>query len=210
VVTAGCIHPAVGIFDSIKNLFGISSNKEQIVVPSGSERLPNYYRIEALIVSLQNKAGIKNNGGSCDTLGTCDPRVHAYIDTVKGTSKFSGSIDDKAIPLIFSVNNQNSPDINYKLSVDICNKDPNTQKAMLRVHVMDHNTALSNSLINDFDCPLGGTLANDERSATWQDAICTGKFQQKKILLSARVRVFRVQPNDCTNARPQGEPAKKG
>ncbi|XP_055334654.1 uncharacterized protein LOC129585812 [Paramacrobiotus metropolitanus] len=200
---------AAGILDSIKNVFGISSNKEQIVVPSGGERLPNYYRIEALVVRLENQAGIKSNGGSCDTFGKCDPIVYAYIDTDKPTNTFPGSLDVKAIPKIFETTNNNSPDINYKLTKDICNKDPNTQKAMLRVHVTDHNTILSNSLISDFDCPLGGTLANEERSATWQDAICTGKYQEKKIRLSARVKMYRVPQNDCTNARPQGEPAKK-
>lgn len=49
------------------------------------------------------------------------------------------------------------------------------------MHVVDHNKLLSDSLIDDFDCAVGGTAANNANSANWADCKCEGKKQPKKI-----------------------------
>lgn len=46
---------------------------------------------------------------------------------------------------------------------------------------MDKNKLLSNSLVDDFDCPIGGSMGANEKTAQWVDAKCVGKKQPKKI-----------------------------
>lgn len=71
-----------GIIDSIKNALGMgsSSGNSEIKVPANSVNLPNYFRLEAEIVRMDNSLGLKSNGGSCDTVGQCDPVVYAHLD----------------------------------------------------------------------------------------------------------------------------------
>jgi len=202
VTLLGSTAVSAGILDSIKNAVGLGPNKEQIQVQPGSENLPNYFRIETEVVHLENQGGIKSNGGSCTTFGKCDPQVYAYIDTEKPTNSFPGSLDIKAFPRIFEAKSNNNPDIGAKLTKDVCNKDITQQKATLRVHITDHNKILSDSLIDDFDCPVGGTAAKNAESAQWTDAKCSGKNQPKKIILSVRTKIYRISPKDCSNARP--------
>ena len=41
----------------------------------------NFLRIKVEIIKLTNDLGLKSNGGSCDTFGTCDPVCYANLDT---------------------------------------------------------------------------------------------------------------------------------
>jgi hypothetical protein len=43
-----------GFLDSIKNVFGVGAPTDNIVIPSGQENLPNYFRIETQVVRLDN------------------------------------------------------------------------------------------------------------------------------------------------------------
>ena len=72
-----------GFIDSIKSALGLgTSSATSSVIKSNNAgtNLPNYFRIEAEIVRMENVGGLKSNGGSCDTLGHCDPVVYAYVD----------------------------------------------------------------------------------------------------------------------------------
>jgi len=192
-----------GIIDSIKGALGLGTNADKIVVPSGSANLPNYFRVETEIVRLSNQAGIQSNGGSCDKTDACDTWVYAYLDTEKPTATFPGSLAVKAIPKVFESTDNNNPNINALLTRDICNpRDVQNIRAVARVHIMDHNKVLSDSLIDDFDCPVGGAVANNKQSANWIDSKCVAKHQPKKLQLFARTQIYRISPNDCTNARP--------
>jgi len=208
----GLVYVEAGIFDSIKNVFGMGAPKEEVSIPSGQENLPPYFRFESQIVRLDNQGGILGSGSKCETFGSCDPWVYGYIDTESPTKSFPGSLDTKAIPKIFQASNTNSPDIQQTLTKDACNvKDLSKMKAVLRVHVMDHNKLLSDSLIEDFDCPIGGTVGASEKASQWTDANCVGKKQPKKIKLAVRTRIYRIDSRDCSNARPSSsQPTLKG
>ncbi|XP_055334652.1 uncharacterized protein LOC129585811 [Paramacrobiotus metropolitanus] len=193
---------AGGILDSIKDVLGFGTKTDQIVIPSTGASLPPFFRVEMEIVRLSNQAGIQASGSSCDKLDACDTWVYSYIDTEKPTASFPGSLAVSAIPKVFESVDNNSPNINALITRDICNpKDVANIRAVGRVHVMDHNKVLSDSLINDFDCSVGGAVANNQQSAAWTDSQCIAKHVPKKMQLFARTRIYRIPPGDCTNAR---------
>lgn len=45
-----------------------------------NDRWPNYFRIEAEILRLDNPRGLLEDGRTCDSWNSCDPRVAAYLD----------------------------------------------------------------------------------------------------------------------------------
>jgi hypothetical protein len=200
---------AGSVIDKIKGALGLGTGAENIVVPGGSGNLPNYFRVETEIVRLSNQKGIQSSGSSCDKTDECDTRVYAYLDSEKPTSSFPGALAVTAIPKIFESTDNNNPNINVLLTKDICNpKDITHLKVVARVHVTDHNKVLSDSLIDDFDCPVGGAVANNQQSANWIDSRCVAKHNPKKVQLFARNRIYRIPANECSNARPAAATSK--
>ncbi|OQV13448.1 hypothetical protein BV898_12300 [Hypsibius exemplaris] len=199
---------SAGILDSIKSVLGItsSSTSSAIQQDSSGANLPNYFRIEAELVRMDNVGGIKSTGGSCDTIGQCDPVVYAYLDVLKPTGPFPGSRAVEAFPQVFTIDDVNSPKINTVVSADVCNKE--LTKATLRVHVMDRNKLFTDSLISDFDCYVGGSVGRNVNDAKWANTgNCVGKFMPDKIKFVFRSRIYRIDPKLCVESANQAPAA---
>lgn len=57
-----------------------------------------------------------------------------------------------------------------------------SQKATLRVHVMDRNKLFTDSLISDFDCYVGGHVGTSVQDTKWTSTgNCVGKYIPDKI-----------------------------
>lgn len=69
------------IVSQLKDLVGLGAPKETVEIPKGQENLPNYFRIEAQIVRLDNQGGLQADGSRCDRRDECDTLVYAYLDT---------------------------------------------------------------------------------------------------------------------------------
>ncbi|OQV25415.1 hypothetical protein BV898_01091 [Hypsibius exemplaris] len=163
-------------------------------------RFPDFARVEVEIQRLENSAGILSNGKSCDFTGACDPVVNAFLDADSPLSPWPGnSLALSKWPLIFQVDNVNSPSIGKSVNRDICGGALN--KVNLRVHVSDSDSASSNDEIGNFECVFDldpRDITADALSAQWGPSTeCKSSTQPGKIRLFARERAYQIASSSC-------------
>ncbi|GAU88073.1 hypothetical protein RvY_00836 [Ramazzottius varieornatus] len=191
-----------GLWSVLKDLLGFApdtAGSSEICVPKSSN-LPNFFRVEAEIRELKNPSGVQSNGSPCDIGGKCDPIVYAYVDLIKPTSPFPGTLAVESMPKVFAVDGTNNPSISTVVSADLCGQT--LIKATLRVQIMDHNALLTDSLISNFDCYIGGDVPDSVQQAEWSPVeTCVSKFQSDKLTLTFRSRMYRISQQDCRDSR---------
>ncbi|GAV02021.1 hypothetical protein RvY_12635 [Ramazzottius varieornatus] len=163
--------------------------------------LPQFVRVEIEIQRLENPGAVLATGKACKFFsGACDPSISAFLDSNSPLSPFPGAaLPVEQWPKIFSQSNTNSPTIGKSVNKDICGGA--LDKVNLRVHAVDSNTLLSDSLLANFDCPFSinaRDIAKDANTATWGESTeCRNTNPNSKIRLFARQRAYQIPPNVC-------------
>jgi hypothetical protein len=165
---------------------------------SSYNREEAYLRIQVELIKLTNEKGLTIEGSKCDTFGSCDPVVYAYIDTDRPNADFPGSRDSKYWPKVFEIDDKNTIDFrNANLSRDVCGLP--YRDAKLRVLVEDKDSVSANDVIAKFDCPIVSEPDTSETFSKWQSGTCTSSTPTapKAVTLTVRYKIFSVPRIRC-------------
>jgi len=187
-----------GMFGSGRDRDSHSSSSGRGSSPSRFDRNNAYVRVLIELAKLTNEKGLTIDGKKCDTFGTCDPLVHAYIDTDRPNADYPGTIDFKYWPVVYQTDDNNSPDFTRaNLTREVCGTP--YREATLRVYIEDDDTG-RNDVINKFDCDISREPDSSEALAAWHTGTCTSRAsnaEAKKMRLSFRYKVFVISSSRC-------------
>ncbi|XP_055331113.1 uncharacterized protein LOC129583362 [Paramacrobiotus metropolitanus] len=178
-----------GPWDWLQDLWDLRNNKIQ-----------GYFRIEALILSMQNPKGTTRASLPCDfgNEGKCDPTIGATIDYHTPNYNFGkDSVPFKRFAIIHDGAGESDVDINQAVFKDVCNNS--TRKINVRVFAKDKDPLpLADDLIDHWSCFIQTNPgpAVDENAAHWsEEQTCVGHNPAHTI--KWKYRWYYIPQNEC-------------
>jgi len=160
--------------------------------------ITGFYRIEMNVVRLDTQ-GKSHTGLSCDVFDKCDPKIIAFIDTLKPNNDFGGDSVPYANYVTLHESN-NAPDVipvDKTISRDVCGKG--VRKIAMRVRAIDKD-GINDDKIDNYKCHITGDRnppAENERTSEWSAEIaCSGEDRpSSKVFL--RYRWYKIPEQTC-------------
>ncbi|XP_055331186.1 uncharacterized protein LOC129583422 [Paramacrobiotus metropolitanus] len=155
------------------------------------------YRIEALILTMQNPRGTTRNWMPCDLVpGSCNPKITGAIDYQTPNNDFGkDSVPYSRFSTLWDGGSTKNVDVNQIMSKDVCNHS--TWKVNVRIRAVDKDV-ISDDSIDHWSCFIYTTdaPASSEQNAHWSDEkTCTGHNSAHKI--TWKYRWFYVPCSSC-------------
>ncbi|XP_055331185.1 uncharacterized protein LOC129583421 [Paramacrobiotus metropolitanus] len=160
-------------------------------------KITGYFRIEALILTMQNPRGTTRRWMPCDLVaGKCDPLIKVAIDYHTPNYDFGkDSVPYGRFLTIWDGSGENNVDINKIVSKDVCNHS--TRKVNVRILAKDKDV-IRDDTIDHWSCFIQTTPppAESEQTAQWsEEKTCSGHNSAHKI--TWKYRWFYVPQDQC-------------